>query len=619
MKQLKQKIKDHWGYDTFLHLQEQAMRSVLEERDSLVVLPTGGGKSLCFQAPAVRMPGMAVVVSPLISLMKDQVDALRQCGVPAACINSSITPQERRDVDEAIRRRELKLLYVAPERIVTERFIEYIQQTQLSFLAIDEAHCISQWGHDFRPEYRALGMLKQRLEGIAVHAYTATASEHVRTDIVQELGLSTPELLVGSFDRPNLVYTVSRSNGKHDRLAQIIAVAKRHPNESGIVYCISRKNVESTCAELNDAGFRALPYHAGMPDNDRKKNQEAFIREDVEIIVATVAFGMGIDKSNVRYVVHGGMPKSIEHYQQESGRSGRDGLEAECTLIHSTADYVLWKRIMDESDDEAREVALDKLDQMSNFCTGVACRHKTLVAYFGQTYTQSNCGACDICLGHAEQVQDPLAVGQTIIACVLELGQFYGADYTASVLAGSTEERVLERGHDTAQRHGALSTYSKRDIRDWLEQLIGEGHLLRVGEYNVLKLSESAHAILGAERTPTLLKPAPPAAKKRKKSRTAAQAASWEGVDETLFDALRQLRREIANEKGVPAYVVFGDATLRHMARYRPTTDTALLATHGVGKKKNNTYGQTFRTAIEDHCTTHGLATDLDPQDQDSL
>jgi ATP-dependent DNA helicase RecQ len=362
--QLAAVIQRTWGYDSFLPLQREAMESVLAGRDSVVVLPTGGGKSLCFQAPALCMDGMVLVVSPLISLMKDQVDALRACGVAAAYINSTLSMSERRHVADQIRRGEIKLLYAAPERLLADRTLDFLKSANVSLVAVDEAHCISAWGHDFRPEYRGLRALKQAFPNIGIHAYTATASEQVRRDIAQQLALNAPEMLVGSFDRPNLIYRLRPGANK---FAQICEIIKRHPNASGIVYCISRKEVDRTAESLRSLGHRAAPYHAGMSDQERHQNQDDFIEERIDVIVATVAFGMGIDKSNVRYVIHAGAPKSLEHYQQESGRAGRDGLEAECWLFHSAGDFYTWKRMLDKSEPSAREGALRALQAMEEF------------------------------------------------------------------------------------------------------------------------------------------------------------------------------------------------------------------------------------------------------------
>ncbi len=400
-------LRKYWGYDAFRPLQGAAMNAVVAGRDSVVVLPTGGGKSLCFQAPALHLPGLALVVSPLISLMKDQVDTLVDCGVPAACVNSSLTPAERRGVADQIRSGSLKLLYLSPERLMTEQTLGFLQNVQLSFIAIDEAHCISDWGHDFRPEYRALAQLKEIFPGIALHAYTATATERVRTDISAQLGLDRPEILVGSFDRPNLVYRVAR---RANRLQQIREVIDRHRDESGIIYCIRRADVESLSAELVAQGHQALPYHAGMADEDRRHNQDAFINDRAKIIVATVAFGMGIDKSDVRFVIHAAAPKSLENYQQESGRAGRDGLEAECCLFYSGADFQTWRSLQSELPPAALDAAEQLLAGIERFCIGVGCRHRSIVDYFGQEPPAAACGACDVCLGELDYVADALVI-----------------------------------------------------------------------------------------------------------------------------------------------------------------------------------------------------------------
>ncbi len=394
MNSLRKNLREYWGYDTFRPLQREAMQSILDRRDSVVVLPTGGGKSLCFQAPALSTEGLVVVVSPLISLMKDQVDALRECGIEAACLNSSLSQEDQQDVLREARTGGLKLLYVAPERLLTARFMAFMRSVRLAYFVIDEAHCISMWGHDFRREYRLMCRLKDEFPNVPIHAYTATATEHVRDDIVRELALNDAEMLVGSFDRPNLRYHFQRRRSLEDQLPEVLA---GHHGESGVIYCIRRKDVEALCAYLCDEGHNALPYHAGLNEYTRHKHQERFIQEEADIIVATVAFGMGIDKSNVRYVIHASLPKSIEHYQQESGRAGRDGLAAECYLFHHEEDYGLWRYILDQQDTAAREVGVEKLDAMYRFATGNACRHRAILTYFGEEYDKPSCEACDVC------------------------------------------------------------------------------------------------------------------------------------------------------------------------------------------------------------------------------
>jgi len=599
-------LRQYWGYDGFLPLQAEAMSCAVQGRDSVVVLPTGGGKSLCFQAPAMCLPGLALVVSPLISLMKDQVDALRNCGVPAAFANSTLSPAERRQVSADVRSGRLRLLYLAPERLLTEGTLEFLRAARISLIAIDEAHCISSWGHDFRPEYRGLRVLKEAFPQVGVHAYTATASETVRRDIAEQLRLTDPEFLVGSFDRPNLVYKVQRRN---DRLRQIREVLDRHRGESGVIYCITRKEVDQTTATLAELGYRVLPYHAGLTDDQRRRHQDKFIEDEADTIIATVAFGMGIDKPNVRYVIHAGMPKSLENYQQESGRAGRDGLEAECCLFYSGQDYGIWKSIIGGSEESGREGALRSLSGMLDFCTGVRCRHRAIVEYFGQQLAGTSCSACDVCLGQLDLVDDALIVGQKILSCVMRLQQRFGGDYTAKVLNGSKEQRIVQLGHDRLSTWGLLADENLRTIRDWIEQLVSQDFLAKVGEYNQLQVTPVGWRLLRGEVTPRLLRPVRPS-KDAKPAKSRVAEDSWEGVDRGLFDELRRLRHEKALEQQVPAYIVFGDAALRDMARRRPSSLLAFRLVKGVGDKKLADYGQEFVDCIVAYCETHGLRMD---------
>lgn len=591
---LRKALLEYWGYKEFLPLQKQAMECITMGRDSIVVLPTGGGKSLCFQAPAVTMPGLAVVVSPLISLMKDQVDALTECGVPAGRIDSSLSFDEQKTVFAGIHNKRLKLLYLAPERLVSDDFLAVLRNVELSFVAVDEAHCVSMWGHDFRPEYRQLEILKKTFPGVTIGAYTATATEQVRRDIAEQLNLQDPEMIIGSFDRPNLVYKVQQHT---DKIRQVCEVLDRHKDESGIIYCIRRKDVEAVCAELNSKGYNTAPYHAGMMAESRRNNQDDFIKEKVNVIVATIAFGMGIDKSNVRYVIHTGMPKSLEHYQQESGRAGRDGLEAECCLFYSAGDYGIWKNLMSDMEPEAHKIALVKLNEMYSYSTGGVCRHKAILRYFGQDLDKANCAACDICLGELDYMEDSLVTAQKILSCVVRLGERFGGSYTASVLVGSRDKRITENGHDTLTTYGLLSEHSRHTVHDWIEQLVGQDYVEKTGEYNILKVTQSGWLVLRSKQQPRLLKPAQRSPKMSKIARD-----SWEGVDKGLFEALRRLRSTIATRKRVPAYIVFDDRALREMARRRPSTIDRFLEIKGVGEKKSRQYGRDVLAVIKDYC-----------------
>lgn len=597
-------LKQIWGYDDFLPLQQQAIECSLAGRDALVVLPTGGGKSLCFQIPALIRDGLTVVVSPLISLMKDQVDALRGYGIAAAALNSSHSSGYQEQTMKQARSGELKLLYLAPERLLSPTTMDFFRQHPPAAFAIDEAHCISAWGHDFRPEYRELKLLKQRFASVPVHAFTATATPDVRADIALQLGLHEPEILVGDFHRRNLVYRVQRRESGWN---QICGVIDRFRNQSGIVYAISRAKVEQISDHLNRLGYKTLPYHAGMTEQQRTRNQEALVHDEVEAIVATVAFGMGIDKSNVRYVIHAEMPKSIEGYQQESGRAGRDGLEAECWLLYSAADRMTWQRIIDNSAADVRQRALQSLHAVDQFCNSVTCRHKFLVEYFGQDFNRE-CSACDICLGQVTSAVDPLKIGQMILSCVYRCNERFGAAHVAKVLKGSLGQRLVELGHDKLSTHGLMKEFPLPQIRDWIDQLLGQKFVARTGEFHVLTITELGWKLLRGQTIPTLLQ----TVVQESGVTSTRMFDSWEGVDRGLFEQLRIVRRELADTACVSADIVFSDATLRDMARRRPTSLGTLLAVHGVGQKKSTDYGQRLVEVIHQYCSEQGLDVDVE-------
>jgi ATP-dependent DNA helicase RecQ len=590
----------YWGFDSFRPLQQEAMDAILHRRDSVVVLPTGGGKSLCFQAPALLGDGLALVVSPLISLMKDQVDTLVGNGVPAAYFNSSLTPQQRGEVTSGIRERRFRLLYVSPERVAGEAgdsFAAGLARSGVSFIAVDEAHCISQWGHDFRPEYRQLARLRETFPHVSMHAFTATATARVRRDICTQLGLVSPVELVGSFDRPNLIYRVlARANLKR----QLTDVLDRHRGQAGIVYCTSRREVEALAAWLQQTGVRARPYHAGLEDHVRSENQEAFLDEHADVIVATVAFGMGIDRSDVRFVVHAGSPQSLEHYQQESGRAGRDGLEAECVLIYSTADFMKW-RVMLERNGELTEGRRSLLRDIERYAASVGCRHRHLVGYFGEKYVRDDCGACDYCLEELESIADPALVARKVLSCVARVGQRFGALHVTNVLRGTATDQVTARRHDVLSTFGLLSDCSVPEVRGYIEQLIAHELLRQTeDEYPVLTLTAAGVSLMkdaSAARGLTLARQRRPVADRLPK-RARVELESWQGVDRELFERLRALRLEIARTRNVPPYVIFHDTTLREMARLKPTSVEALRHIYGVGARKAEDLGEVFVSAI---------------------
>lgn len=575
------------------------MDAVIAGRDSLLVLPTGGGKSICFQAPALMSDGLAVVVSPLISLMKDQVDTLNGNGVPAACYNSSMPAEQKSEVARGIRDGKYRLLYVAPERLVGDGgdgFQNLLSSRPISFVAIDEAHCISQWGHDFRPEYRQMARLRERWPSISLHAYTATATARVRRDIVAQLGLRDATELVGSFDRPNLIYRVlARASLK----TQILDVLERHRGQAGIIYCSSRKEVDSLAQWLQDTGWRARPYHAGMPDDERHRNQDAFLNEEIDLVVATVAFGMGIDRSDVRFVIHAGAPQSLEHYQQESGRAGRDGLEAECVLIASGADFLKW-RMMLEKNGELSDARRSLLRDMERYAASVGCRHKRLVSYFGETFAKDDCGACDYCLGELEAVGDTVTVARKILSCVARVGQRFGAAHVTNVLRGSDSEQVRSRGHHELSVFGLMKDATIDELRGYIDQLLAHGLLQQAGdEYPILQITAEGLALLkdaGAAPELSLARLKRPDRRSQKRARV--ETEGWDGVDRDLFEELRVLRMEIARRRRVPPYVIFHDTTLREIARSKPKTKEELRHVYGVGDRKAEDLGDLVLSAV---------------------
>jgi len=601
-------VRRYWGFSELRPLQEQAIRAGLEHRDSLVVMPTGGGKSLCYQVPAELSGRTDIVVSPLISLMKDQVDGLRQAGYPAGALYSGMPFDTVRETEAQIAAGRYRLVFVAPERLLTPRFLQFIERLQVRSFAIDEAHCISHWGHDFRPEYRQLAELKSRFPQASVHAYTATATERVRGDIAGQLRLQNPVVLVGTFDRPNLVYRIIP---RVDVQAQVLEVLRRHRGEAAIVYCISRKDTEAMAEWLQANRLRAAFYHAGMEADERRRTQDAFASEEIDVVAATVAFGMGIDRSDVRCVIHAAMPKSIEHYQQETGRAGRDGLEAECVLLYSAADVLRWGSLIEKSaadasaPDEVVAAARALLEHMRRFCTGVHCRHRQLSEYFGQEYSKPNCEACDLCLNEVKGLADATVTAQKILSCVARAGEHFGAEHIVDVLLGANTERVRRWRHEELSTYGLMKGTNRKTLINMLYQLLDDGLLERTAEERpVLRLNDASRDVLCGKRTVRLLQP------KAEVQKTRFDEQSWEGVDRGLFESLRTLRRKVADERDVPAYVLFSDATLREMARVRPGSSSALLGIRGVGERKVADLGTRFLELIASYCGANGLPVD---------
>jgi ATP-dependent DNA helicase RecQ len=595
-------VERTWGFSSLRPLQRQAIDAVLAGRDSLLVVPTGAGKSLCFQAPALLLEGLTVVVSPLIALMKDQVDALVTSGVAAAALNSTTASDDQRTIERAAVDGSLRLLFVSPERLATASLRALLGRARVRAFAIDEAHCISHWGHDFRPEYRQLRELHDLFPAASVHAFTATATEQVRSDICHELRLREPLVLVGDLDRPNLRYRVVP---RTDEVLQIEDVIRRHPREAGIVYCIRRKDVDFVAATLASRGHRVAGYHAGMGPEERREAQEAFASERVDIVVATVAFGMGIDRSNVRFVVHAGMPKSIEHYQQEAGRAGRDGLVSECVLLYTAGDAMTWTRILEQSiSGEQLAVAVAHLEAMNRFCMSGICRHRALVEHFGGTWSVERCDACDLCLGELETVADSKTIAQKILSCVVRVRESFGAAHVAGVLRGERTARILDRQHDLLSTFGLLAEHDKDDVRGWIAQLVACGALMQEGHPRpFLRLGPGARPILRGEAGVRLVQTSNAA--------IGDGSEEWTGVDRELFEALRTWRREAAAARNVAPFVIFSDRTLREIAAVRPSSVDWLRSIVGIGEVRLREHGQELMQVIDTICAERELERDV--------
>jgi ATP-dependent DNA helicase RecQ len=594
-------LKTHFGYDSFRPLQREIMEAALAPRDVLAILPTGAGKSLCYQLPALARAGVTLVVSPLIALMKDQVDQLTASGVPATFLNSTLDPQENRRRLDAIRAGKVNLVYLAPERLMSGDFLAVVGTWNVTALAVDEAHCISEWGHDFRPEYRRLRELRETMPDVPAIALTATATPRVRNDILIQLELREPAVFVASFNRPNLNYLVEP---KQDAAGRIVDFIRSRGSDSGIVYAQSRKRSEELAATLRNSGISAVCYHAGLETAERARNQDAFLRDEVRVVCATVAFGMGINKPDVRFVIHADLPKNLEGYYQETGRAGRDGLPADCLLLYSRGDVAKLIRFTDEiPDSEARDHARLQLDQMADFAENDHCRRVGLLGYFGESWPEENCGACDNCLAPRE-TWDATTETQKFLSCILRVkksgGPPVGIRHLSDILAGSRSEKIQARGHDQLSTYGIGKEHPAAKWAEIARQLARKGWIAIDGStYPTVSITADGMALLRERRSVSLTR-----LMASDKAATRPRAGDIE-CDSELFDQLRALRKQLADAANVPPYVVFSDVTLRHMAREYPGDDASLLRIPGVGERKLADYGPAFIGLISGFLETH--------------
>ena len=596
--QLFSALADIFGFSQFRPHQEEIVSALISGRDVFAVMPTGGGKSLCYQLPACLKPGVAVVVSPLISLMKDQVDAANANGIGAASLNSAMGETEKKDVYRAVRQGHVKLLYISPERFNAPGFTDYLKTIDLSFFAVDEAHCISEWGHDFRPDYLSLSAMIRDFPGIPVAAFTATATPRVAEDIVVRLGLRNPHLTRASFNRPNLTYRIA---GKEDVDRQVLEFVRERGDEPGIIYRTTRKTVEATAAMLAKNGVNARAYHAGLADSQRHDAQDAFRHDRCQVVVATIAFGMGIDKPNVRFVVHADLPKNLEGYYQETGRAGRDGEPAQCLLLYGPGDMAQLMRFNAGIEDEtARTAAEEQLRRMIGFARADGCRRAAILSYFGEDYPDDNCGGCDICLDEVER-EDATESAQKALSAMARTGGRFGAMHLADILVGADTEKIRQNGHDRLPTHGVGKDRDKTYWRRVIEALVGKG-LAEVADarYPTPAVTEKGWLVLRGEANFEMLKEAA-------KTKAARRGSSGPAVaySKNLFAKLRKERARLAEEKGLPPYMVFSDRALQDMARLYPETPEEMLAVSGVGSHKLKTYGDLFMQAIGDYLREH--------------
>ena len=592
-------LKSHFGYDHFRPLQEEIITNVLAQNDTLVLMPTGGGKSLCYQLPSLCCEGLTLVVSPLIALMKDQVDALKANGIAAEYINSALSYAEISRVRTQAKLGQLKILYIAPERLALSEFRSFLHTLNISLIAIDEAHCISEWGHDFRPDYRNLKDLRRDFPAVPVIALTATATEKVREDIIGQLSLKHVATFLSSFNRANLTYLVQP---KRDTFGALLALLRRHENEPTIVYCFSRKDTEGLAADLSANGLKALPYHAGLDNAVRRETQDKFIHDQVPIIVATIAFGMGIDKPDIRLVVHYALPKSLEGYYQETGRAGRNGLPSDCVLFYSYGDKIKQDYFIDKiEDDTERENARQKIAQVIDFCELQTCRRKYLLSYFGEMFEEESCGACDACLASREEF-DATEIAQKILSTVIRTGERFGTSHISGVLRGANTKRIRDLEHDRLAVYGIAKDFTHDELSQMISLLLARGLLVKTGsQYPTLAVTLAGRTFLNQRDKLTLTRLKP--------SSEVVSARDHMDIeyDQGLFEKLRALRKRLADERGVPPYMIFSDASLQQMAYYFPQSRGSFACINGVGAQKLDQYSEEFLAVISQHASENGL------------
>ena len=602
--ELRSLLRGRFGHEEFRSLQREVIGNVLAGRDSLALMPTGGGKSLCYQLPALALPGVTLVVSPLIALMKDQVDTLNAKGVPAEFINSSLEAREIEEVQERVRQGRVKLLYAAPERVAAPGFVRFLRSARLSLIAIDEAHCISEWGHEFRPDYRELARLRQEFPTAPIIALTATATPRVREDILDHLGMREASVSVSSFNRENLRYSV---RPKQSVWPELVALLGKLEGQSAIVYCFSRLETEELSERLRVAGFQALPYHAGLDTETRRLTQESFLSGETPIVVATIAFGMGIDKPDIRLVAHYNMPKSLEGYYQETGRAGRDGLPSECVLFYSNGDKRRQDFFIDQMQD-AREQrrAREMLAHMAAYAQQASCRRRTLIEYFGEKWPHENCGMCDVCLDPREEF-DGTEIAQKILSAVVRTEQRFGPAYVMRVLVGAGDRRIAANGHNRLSVYGIVRDFTRQQVRELIAQLVSRDLLAESqGQYSMLALTPKGWTFLKERQTLRLLRPANDDGPAPREPRRSGAPGAESAYERGLFEELRALRKQLADAEGVPAFVVFPDKALRSMTTAVPRAPEEFRHVPGVGQVKAERYGPQFVEAIRDYAARNG-------------